>query len=393
MITPDSPISPIASLHNSCLFSPVVTALASPRSSSSCSLGGNAADKADGTSSEFAEKAISAAGAAILSAVIVNPLDVVKTRLQAQAAVEPCQHTRGHVGSLSAQAACPPLCPRGGVSGVTPLCPPDCYRYNGAFDVFYKIIRQEGVLRLWRGTNAGLALAVPTVGIYLPCYDIFHDSLEMYSKNNWPQLSPYVPLIAGSGARSLACIICSPIELARVRMQAQKELRIGVKPPGMMKTLLGVLSNVTSASGVPRVRALWAGAGAQLARDVPFSAICWAVLEPVRREFLQSFGSQASAATVFWGNFSAGAIAGSIAAAATCPLDVVKTRRQIEKDPEKVLRTSTRHVLMQVWREGGFQGLFMGVIPRVARAGPSVGIVVSFYEVVKYALHQARVHT
>ena len=32
------------------------------------------------------------------------------------------------------------------------------------------------------------------------------------------------------------------------------------------------------------------------------------------------------------------------------------------------------------------RGLFTGVGPRVGRAGPSVGIVVSFYEVVKYVL-------
>lgn len=38
-------------------------------------------------------------------------------------------------------------------------------------------------------------------------------------------------------------------------------------------------------------------------------------------------------------------------------------------------------------RDGGFRGLFTGAGPRVGRAGPSVGIVVSFYEVVKYALH------
>lgn len=50
---------------------------------------------------------------------------------------------------------------------------------------------------------------------------------------------------------------------------------------------------------------------------------------------------------------------------------------------------STNHGLKPlVWnRDGGMKGLFMGVGPRVGRAGPSVGIVVSFYEVVKYALH------
>lgn len=351
-------------------------------------------NKADAHDLDFTKRAVSAAGAAVLSAIIVNPLDVVKTRLQAQAAGVLYQHETRHITSLSAEAVCPPVCPRGGVSGVTLLCPPTCYRYNGTFDVFYKIIRQEGILRLWRGTNAGLVLAVPTVGIYLPCYDIFRDSLERYSSNNWPQLAPYAPLIAGSLARSLACIICSPIELAKVRMQAQREVRAGVKPPGMGKTLLGVLSTVTSASGGPLqgVRVLWTGVGAQLARDVPFSAICWATLEPLRREFQQWLSLEASAVSILGANFSAGFIAGSIAAAATCPLDVVKTRRQIEKDPVKVLRTSTRLILMQIWRKEGIQGLFMGVIPRVGRAGPSVGIVVSFYELVKYALHQTQVH-
>ncbi|URD73480.1 mitochondrial substrate carrier family protein [Musa troglodytarum] len=135
-------------------------------------------------------------------------------------------------------------------------------------------------------------------------------------------------------------------------------------------------------------RILWTGVGAQLARDVPFSAICWSTLEPIRRRLLSLFGEKGNAASVLGANFSAGFVAGSIAAAATCPLDVAKTRRQIEKDPSRALNMTTRQTLVEVWRTGGIKGLFTGVGPRVGRAGPSVGIVVSFYEVVKYILHE-----
>ncbi|XP_074374463.1 mitochondrial carrier protein MTM1-like [Apium graveolens] len=204
------------------------------------------------------ERAFSAAGAAFLSAIIVNPLDLAK----------------------------------------------------------------EGILRLWRGTNAGLALAVPTVGIYLPCYDIFRNYLEEFTAKNAPIMTPYTPLLAGSLARSLACISCYPIELAKTRMQ----------------------------SDMQNYCALWTGLGAQLARDVPFSAICWGTLEPTRRRLLSLVGEDSSAIGILGANFSAGFVAGSLAAAATCPLDVAKMRRQIEKDPTRALRMTTRQTLVEIWR-------------------------------------------
>ncbi|KAF3528892.1 hypothetical protein DY000_02038678 [Brassica cretica] len=390
------------------------------------------------------ERVFSAAGAAFLSAVILNPLDVVKTRLQAQAAgvsyshplsdaigrmaffgpnmlftdlrCSPSCSRAGVHGTVSicppdcfqykgtfdvftkiirqlfTDLRCSPSCSRAGVHGTVSICPPDCFQYKGTFDVFTKIIRQEGMARLWRGTNAGLALAVPMVGIYLPFYDLFRNRLEELSRENAPATTIFVPLAAGSLARSLACTVCYPVELARTRMQAFKEAKAGLKPPGVVKTLVGVVSEVRTANNLQNslhnYRVLWRGLGAQLARDVPFSAICWATLEPMRRRLLGIVGNDTNALGILGANFSAGFVAGSIAAATTCPFDVAKTRRQIEKDPSRAMRMTTRQTLIEVWRDGGMRGLFTGMGPRVARAGPSVGIVVSFYEVVKYVLHR-----
>ncbi|KAI5405674.1 mitochondrial carrier protein MTM1 [Lathyrus oleraceus] len=353
------------------------------------------------------ERAFSAAGAAVLSAVIVNPLDVAKTRLQAQAAGVAYSHPLSNLISrmscfgpnmMFADLRCSPSCTRAGFHGTVSLCPPDCFRYKGTLDVMYKVTQQEGFTRLWRGTNAGLALAVPTVGIYLPCYDIFRNWFEEYTAKNAPIATPYVPLVAGSLARSLACATCYPIELAKTRMQAFKETQIGQKPPGVYKTLLGVVSNVKRTSNSPNslqgYRALWTGMGAQLARDVPFSAICWSTLEPTRRKLISLVGGDdAGILSVLGANFSAGVVAGTLAAGATCPLDVAKTRRQIEMDHVRALKMTTRQTLIEIWRDGGLKGLFTGFGPRVGRAGPSVGIVVSFYEVVKFVLNHRNVTT
>ncbi|CAI9092369.1 OLC1v1027589C1 [Oldenlandia corymbosa var. corymbosa] len=345
----------------------------------------------------FPETVFAAAGSAFLSAIIVNPLDVVKTRLQAQAAGNAYSHPLSNLTSrmavfgpnmMFADLRCSPSCTRAGVHGTVALCPPDCFQYKGTLDVFYKIVRQEGIARLWRGTNAGLALAIPTVGIYLPCYDIFRDRLEEFTAQNTPYLTPYAPFVAGALARSLACISCYPIELARTRMQAFKDAK---KAPGVFRTLIEIVSSIkvtTNSQSLQNYRVLWTGLSAQLARDVPYSAICWSTLEPVRRRLRGLVGNEEHVASVLAANFSAGFVAGSVAAAATCPLDVAKTRRQIEKDPLRALRMTTRQTLVEIWRDGGMRGLFTGVGPRVARAGPSVGIVVSFYEVVKYVLHR-----
>jgi len=50
----------------------------------------------------------------------------------------------------------------------------------------------------------------------------------------------------------------------------------------------------------------------------------------IRKNIVGLAGDGASAVTVLGANFSAGFVAGTLASAVTCPLDVAKTRRQIE---------------------------------------------------------------
>ena len=81
-----------------------------------------------------------------------------------------------------------------------------------------------------------------------------------------------------------------------------------------------------------------------------------------------------------WEGMMVGAIAGSLSAAATTPLDVIKTRMMTGRayDAPSVLAATS----LIVGKEG-LGALCSGIIPRVAYIGPSCAIFFMVYELVQ----------
>merc|ERR1712113_508069 len=78
----------------------------------------------------------------------------------------------------------------------------------------------------------------------------------------------------------------------------------------------------------------------------------------------------------------AGAFSGMLAAIATHPFDVIKTRQQVTmfaggKDTAAIgVRAAAREIL----RESGPQGFFAGLLPRLAKVSPACAIMISSFE-------------
>ena len=279
-------------------------------------------------------RAAAAGIAACVSAVVVNPLDVVKTRIQAQgfrhAAAVPATDARAgfsgrtHAGAPQfrapsralAVAGCPPTCPTTGNPHVPRrLCAPECATYTSSFDVLRKIVRQEGARALFRGTSAALLVAVPTVGIYLPLYDYGNDYLKrkLGASRDLERLAPLAPAIAGATSRAFAVLCVAPLDLVRTRAQASRTVSSGTRTgdrSGVWTSLSdaarggartvdgkngGGVANANEKTGsvfgsfrrssdaAGAVRRLWTDAGPTLARDVPYSALYWFAVEHLRR--------------------------------------------------------------------------------------------------------------
>lgn len=213
-----------------------------------------------------------------------------------------------------------------------------------------------------------IAVSVPSVGVYLPAYD----TLLALAKDERSVLQPAAPLVAGSCARALSCIATAPLELARTRLQSASA------PVGG-----GLSTALTTAFATNGVRGLFAGISPTLLRDVPFSALYWQLVEPLRAYMVPRTPSTPTAVAAA-GHAACGLVSGSIAAVVTTPFDVVKTRMQAgQASSSAISMTGTLRGLLS---EAGVRGLFTGSVPRAARAGPSCAAVLALYEAVKMRL-------
>ena len=243
-------------------------------------------------------------------------------------------------------------------------------------------------------------MAVPLVGVYMPCYEALREALAARGGAfEWA-----APLVAGACSRTLAVSVVAPIDFARTRMQAEAAAvaavggirRASGGADGVARVFADFLRGPDGRLSLEprRLRALWTGVGPALLRDVPFSALYWAGVEPLRETLLARRRQQAGATGVAPGdaalaNLMAGTAAGAGAALVTTPLDVAKTRLQVRiASDAAALRSvgelgATMAELRALAREGGMAALFTGVVPRVARLAPSCGIVLVSYELVK----------
>ncbi|GIL59692.1 hypothetical protein Vafri_14424 [Volvox africanus] len=438
---------------------------------------------------DLSHRIVAAAGASIVSALLVNPLDVIKTRVQAayivadqpaltcllsrfpvrwarlsslsecQSLKLPVDATTGCMGPAGQPSGSSGLStashlPRRLLLGQLPMSSCACalkvtdlgperlgalarchnarmYRPVTASAVLGEIIHKEGLMALWRGTDTAMLVSIPMVGVYMPLYDYLLQRTAV-------PLGSYAPLVAGSVARTLAVLLVGPLELVRTRQQGTVG---GARTAwaALRETLLDASGPRYATAGPARselLRAaprLWTGVVATLARDVPFSAIYWGLVENMRGRLLARWQQHALAVqapvmvgglssqlhqqhdddqrqplgppsrAVLAANLVAGSAAGAIAALVTTPFDVVKTRLQVgshsisngdgscsssssSSGGGSTGRVSGSEVARRILREEGVAGLFRGWAPRAVRTAPACAVVVASYEVLKLML-------
>jgi solute carrier family 25 protein 39/40 len=237
--------------------------------------------------------------ASIISVVCTNPLDVVKTRMQTDVPRENRFYPQMHDAGVKAPHTSPAKYPTdppsvkkvfGKTQGTTrPLHAPMFQSGPKPLGVLKTIITDEGIRGLWRGTSAGISHALPSISIYLTCYE----QMKAWLDQRMNLHAELIPPIAGGVSRFYAVIITCPLEVVRTRLMASGKSQFQSADgqslfknwPPHKTASFDIMRQLVLENGF---RSLWKGMVPMLWRDVPFSAIYWSLAEGSRKFLLVS---------------------------------------------------------------------------------------------------------
>ncbi|KAK2081132.1 hypothetical protein P7K49_040247 [Saguinus oedipus] len=187
------------------------------------------------------------------------------------------------------------------------------------------------------GAAVNLTLVTPEKAIKLAANDFFRHQLS----KDGQKLTLLKEMLAGCGAGTCQVIVTTPMEMLKIQLQdagriaaqrkilaaqgqlsAQGRAQPSVEAPAAPRpTATQLTRDLLRSRGIA---GLYKGLGATLLRDVPFSVVYFPLFAN-----LNQLGRPASEEkSPFYVSFLAGCVAGSTAAVAVNPCDVVKTRLQ-----------------------------------------------------------------
>ncbi|XP_006782882.1 solute carrier family 25 member 55a isoform X2 [Neolamprologus brichardi] len=246
------------------------------------------------------------------------------------------------------------------------------------------------------GAAVNLTLVTPEKAIKLAANDFFRHHLAKDGKG----LTVFKEMLAGCGAGMCQVIVTTPMEMLKIQLQDAGRLAVQQQKPVMMTPTKLVATNAVlsrsynsgmvisapravSATQIAKellqtqgIRGLYKGLGATLMRDVPFSIVYFPLFANLNRLGKPS----PEASSPFYWAFLSGCAAGSTAAVAVNPCDVVKTRLQsLNKGASEETYSGVVDCVSKIMQKEGPSAFLKGASCRALVIAPLFGIAQVMY--------------
>ncbi|KAH6797278.1 Mitochondrial substrate carrier family protein [Perilla frutescens var. hirtella] len=246
---------------------------------------------------------------------------------------------------------------------------------NSAIQVVRAVWATDGLAGFYRGIAPGIMGSLATGATYFGVIE----STKKWMDESYPGLGGHwAHFISGAIGDTLGSVIYVPCEVMKQRMQVQgsrkywtsvlaregSQAKLGMPTYGYYSGMFQAASSIWKEQGL---KGLYAGYWSTLARDVPFAGLMVTFYEAFKN--MTQYGKQRifpnsdfHSNSTFEG-LVLGGLAGGLSAYLTTPLDVVKTRLQVQG--ATIRYKGWLDVLYKVWHAEGVRGMFRGSVPRI----------------------------
>ncbi|XP_031498603.1 mitochondrial uncoupling protein 4 [Nymphaea colorata] len=292
--------------------------------------------------------------AAVVAGVSTHPLDLIKVRMQLQ-------------GEAAAAAAASTLRPAVAFAGPSPSVstatippPPPPPPRVGPISVGVKIIRTEGPAALLNGVSATVLRQALYSTTRMGLYDIYK---EKYSDPATRNLTLVQKIAGGLAAGGIGAAVGNPADVAMVRMQADGRL-----PVEQRRNYTSVGNAISRMAKNEGVTSLWRGSSMTIQRAMLVTASQLATYDSAKEAIIGNGLMRDGLGTHVTSSFAAGIVA----AVASNPVDVIKTRVMNMKvvPGEAPPYAGPLDCALKTIRAEGPMALYKGFIPTITRQGP-----------------------
>ncbi|XP_015890603.3 mitochondrial uncoupling protein 5 [Ziziphus jujuba] len=294
--------------------------------------------------------------ASIVAGCSTHPLDLIKVRMQLQGETHAPKPTPATVQNLRPALA---FHNTSVAAGGSIHIPPPAARV-GPIAVGVRIVQQEGVAALFSGVSATILRQSLYSTTRMGLYDILKQKWTDPNTRTMPLTSK---ITAGLIAGAIGAAVGNPADVAMVRMQADGRL-----PLDQRRNYKSVVDAITRMARQEGVMSLWRGSSLTVNRAMLVTASQLASYDQVKELILEKGVMKDGLGTHVTASFTAG----FVAAVASNPVDVIKTRvMNMKVQPgEAPPYTGALDCALKTVRAEGPMALYKGFIPTISRQGP-----------------------
>ncbi|KAK4778274.1 hypothetical protein SAY87_018461 [Trapa incisa] len=289
--------------------------------------------------------------ASIIAGCSTHPLDLIKVRMQLQGeSAAPKAELHNLRPALAFQTTTSQ-----GARGL-PLPPARV----GPITVGVRIVQQEGVAALFSGVSATVLRQTLYSTTRMGLYDILKKKWTDPGTGTLPLASK---IGAGLTAGAIGAAVGNPADVAMVRMQADGRL-----PSAQRRNYWSVGDAIGRMVREEGVTSLWRGSALTVNRAMLVTASQLASYDQIKEAILANGVMKDGLGTHVTASFAAG----FVAAVASNPVDVIKTRvMNMKVEPGRPPPYSgAMDCFLKTVRSEGPMALYKGFIPTISRQGP-----------------------